>query len=127
MTVIDLANHRPPVCYTVRLTEHWDGRLEIFVEDVADDDRSRRAVADSLRRAADQLSTPRSETAHSEDVMTRARYLLYPSAFTDAALEQLAEIRERSESRHWHDKEILDLVQFAFKYNLKIDAAPARS
>jgi hypothetical protein len=55
MTVIDLANHRPPVCYTVRLIEHWDGRLEIFVEDVADDERSQKAVAESLRRAADHL------------------------------------------------------------------------
>jgi hypothetical protein len=53
--IIDLAKHRPPVCYTVRLVEHWDGRLEIFVEDVAGDERSRKAVADSLRRAADRL------------------------------------------------------------------------
>jgi hypothetical protein len=55
MSVVDLADHRPPVCYTVRLKEHWDGRLEIFVEDVADDERSRKAVADALRRAADYL------------------------------------------------------------------------
>jgi hypothetical protein len=56
MTVIDLADKRPPACYTVHLVQHWDGRLEIMVQDVADDDRSRLAVADALRRAADHLS-----------------------------------------------------------------------
>lgn len=61
MPVIDLAKHRPPVCYTVRLVEHWDGRLEIFVEDVAGDERSRKAVADSLRRAAARLDQPVNE------------------------------------------------------------------
>lgn len=53
--LIKLAEKRPPVCYTVRLTEHWDGRLEIFVEDIQDDPRSRQAVGHSLRRAADML------------------------------------------------------------------------
>lgn len=56
MSVIDLSEHRPPVCYTIRLTQHWDGRLEIWVEDVQDDPRSRQAVADALVRAAEQLS-----------------------------------------------------------------------
>ena len=56
MPVIKLENHRPPVCYTVRLTQHWDGRLEIFVEDIADDERSKLAIADALRRAADTLT-----------------------------------------------------------------------
>jgi hypothetical protein len=55
MSLIDLADHRPPVCYTIHLTQHWDGRLGIKVEDVADDERSRRAVADALRRAADGI------------------------------------------------------------------------
>lgn len=55
MSIIELSDHRSPVCYTVHLIEHWDGRLEIHVEDVADDSRSRKAVADSLRRAADHL------------------------------------------------------------------------
>jgi hypothetical protein len=41
------------------LAEHWDGRLEIFVEDVADDERSRKAIAASLRRAADTFEAPR--------------------------------------------------------------------
>ena len=56
--IIDLADHRAPVCYTVRMTQHWDGRLQVFVEDVADDDRSRQAVAKALRSAADLLEQP---------------------------------------------------------------------
>lgn len=55
MSIVDLADRRPPVSYTVRLLQHWDGRLQIFVEDVADDQRTRKAVADALRRAADGI------------------------------------------------------------------------
>lgn len=60
MTVIDLASKRQPVCYTVHLVQHWDGRLEIMVQDVAEDERSRLAVSDALRRAADHLERPQS-------------------------------------------------------------------
>jgi hypothetical protein len=60
MSVIDLSKRRAPVCYTVRLVHHWDDRLEVSVEDVSDDERSRRSVADALRRAAEMLeSAPR--------------------------------------------------------------------
>lgn len=52
MSVINLADRRPPVSYTVRITHHWDGSLEVFVEDVTDDERSRQSVADALARAA---------------------------------------------------------------------------
>ena len=52
MSVINLADRRPPVSYTVRITHHWDDSLEVFVEDVADDERSRQSVADALARAA---------------------------------------------------------------------------
>jgi hypothetical protein len=52
MSVINLADRRPPVSYTVRITHHWDDTLEVFVEDVADDERSRQSVADALARAA---------------------------------------------------------------------------
>ena len=52
MSVINLADRRQPVSYTVRITHHWDDRLEVFVEDVADDERSRQSVADALARAA---------------------------------------------------------------------------
>jgi hypothetical protein len=36
----------------VRITHHWDDSLEVFVEDVTDDERSRQSVADALARAA---------------------------------------------------------------------------
>ena len=55
MKVVRLSDYQPPVCYTVRLTDHYDGRLEIQVEDVADDKRSRLAVADALKRAAKHI------------------------------------------------------------------------
>lgn len=58
--IVELAHKRPPVCYTVRLVQHWDGRLEVHVEDLADDDRSRQAVADALDRAAEMLASERS-------------------------------------------------------------------
>lgn len=50
--VVDLAKRRPPVRYTIHLSQHWDDRLEVWVEDVAADDRSRASIADALRRAA---------------------------------------------------------------------------
>lgn len=49
--IVELSARRQPVNYTVRITHHWDDRLEVFVEDVADDDRSRASVADALQRA----------------------------------------------------------------------------
>jgi hypothetical protein len=52
MSVINLSDRRPPVKYTVRITHHWDDSLEVFVEDVTDDERSRQSVADALARAA---------------------------------------------------------------------------
>lgn len=55
--MIDLADHRAPICYTVRLTQHWDGKLQVLVEDIADDERSRKAVAKALRSAADVLES----------------------------------------------------------------------
>ena len=51
--IVDLSARRPPVLYTLRLTHHWDGRVDVFVEDVADDERSRDVVADVLNRAAE--------------------------------------------------------------------------
>jgi hypothetical protein len=52
MSVINLSDRRRPVSYTVRITHHWDDTLEVFVEDVTDDERSRQSVADALARAA---------------------------------------------------------------------------
>lgn len=56
MTVIFLADKRPPVQYTVEIRHHWDDTLEVFVHDVADDPRSRASVADALARAAMMFS-----------------------------------------------------------------------
>lgn len=53
--VIKLSAKRPPVCYTVRLTQKWDGQLEVLVEDIQDDERSRLAVADALEHAAQMI------------------------------------------------------------------------
>lgn len=50
--VIDLQARRKPVTYTVTITHHWDDTLDVFVADVSDDPRSRAAVGDALRRAA---------------------------------------------------------------------------
>ena len=58
MPVVDLSARRKPVTYSVHIT-HWDWHLEIFAEDVADDDRSRSAVADALARAAEVFSKPK--------------------------------------------------------------------
>lgn len=51
--VINLSNKRQPVNYTIRISHHWDDRLEVFVENVSDDERSKRTVADTMERAAD--------------------------------------------------------------------------
>jgi len=50
--VVNLADKRQPVDYTIRIRHHWDDSLEVFVEDVSDDDRSKSVVADTLERAA---------------------------------------------------------------------------
>lgn len=60
--VVDLNAKRPPVVYTVRIRHHWDDHLEVFVEDVSDDERSRGAVADDLERAAAMLRDPANST-----------------------------------------------------------------
>jgi hypothetical protein len=53
--VFKLSDKRPAVFYTVRLRQGWDGSLSVYVEDVQDDPRSRQAVADALRAAADLI------------------------------------------------------------------------
>lgn len=52
MSIVDLSTKRQKVYYTVRIEQGWDGTLTVFVEDVADDPRSRKAVADALLDAA---------------------------------------------------------------------------
>ena len=50
--VVKLADRRTPVWYTIRIGHHWTDALEVIVEDVADDPRSRESVRDALRRLA---------------------------------------------------------------------------
>lgn len=50
--IVLLSSHRPSVTYTLTITHHWDDTLEVFAQDVADDERSRASVADTLTRAA---------------------------------------------------------------------------
>jgi len=64
--VVDLGARRSPVTYTVTITHHWDDRLEIFVADVADDDRSRASVADALWRAAQMFTDVQERVASAE-------------------------------------------------------------
>lgn len=53
--VIELGDRRPKVHYTVRLTQDYEGGLSVLIEDVQDDPRSRQAVADALRKAAELI------------------------------------------------------------------------
>jgi hypothetical protein len=53
--VVSLNTKRKPVIYSVHITQHWDGGVDVFVQDVADDEQSRKAVAYALRRAADGI------------------------------------------------------------------------
>lgn len=56
MSVIDIKSRRQPTHYSVLVTHHWDGRVEVQVEGVADDARSRRSAATAFRAAAKLLS-----------------------------------------------------------------------
>ena len=50
--IVHLGDHRRPVNYTVSITQHFDGRIECWVADMADDERSRNAVMECLERVA---------------------------------------------------------------------------
>jgi hypothetical protein len=72
MSVIDLNAKRKPVHYTVHLSHHWDGSLTIQVEDLADDQRSKMAVAWALLRAAEEISGVHYEAKQKENDMAYA-------------------------------------------------------
>ena len=48
-----------PVNYTVHLSHYPDGKLEVWVDDIADDQRSRDSVAWAMEEAARMLRRPR--------------------------------------------------------------------
>lgn len=53
--VVSINALRKPVTYTIRLRQGWEGELAVWVQDIADDERSRKAAADAMRRAADMI------------------------------------------------------------------------
>lgn len=76
--VVDLAHKRPPVTYMVTITQHWDGRVEAFVHNVADDDRSRASVTDALRRVVEARLGK--QVGHAADGMLAQMLALIDSA-----------------------------------------------
>lgn len=46
--IIKLADHRPPVVYTISLEHHWDGQVVAYAIDVSDDARSKEVVWNTL-------------------------------------------------------------------------------
>lgn len=89
--IIDLSAKRKPVAYTVDITHHWDDRLEVFVHDVSDDERSCASVADALSRAA-QMFQGKTEMPDETKTSTAAALLAMGDAakFTAGALADQA-------------------------------------
>jgi hypothetical protein len=46
--VISLDTKRKPVSYSIDVTHHYDGTVEVFVRDVSDDPRSREVVMNTI-------------------------------------------------------------------------------
>lgn len=46
--IVPLAKRQKPVSYTIDVTHHFDGSVEVFVRDVSDDPRSRDAVMQTI-------------------------------------------------------------------------------
>lgn len=53
--VVDLADRRPDVCWTVHITQDWNGYLSVQVEEISEDLESRKRAAEAMRRAADLI------------------------------------------------------------------------
>ena len=43
-SLFDLSSRRPPTTYMLEITHHWDGRIEAFVHDISDSDKSQSSV-----------------------------------------------------------------------------------
>lgn len=59
--IISINSRKPPTFYTLRIAHHQDGKLQLFVEDVADDERSRESIAWAMRELADSLDDRRAD------------------------------------------------------------------
>jgi hypothetical protein len=46
--VVSLDAKRKPVSYTIDVTHHYDGTVEVFVRDVSDDPQSREVVMNTI-------------------------------------------------------------------------------
>lgn len=67
--IIKLADHRPPVVYTISVEHHWDGRVVAYAMDVSDDARSKEIVWDTLMQLLTDYrdcGEPASESANRE-------------------------------------------------------------
>jgi len=51
--VVDLNARRAPVTYTLTISHHWDGKIEVWVEGVSDSDRSQESIWYALKRFID--------------------------------------------------------------------------
>lgn len=61
--IIELSKHQKPVTYRLTITHHFDGTIETFVHDIADDERSRAAVGYALRRIAEGFLNEQADAA----------------------------------------------------------------
>lgn len=55
--VIKIGDHREPVRYQLDIRHYHDGRLEVSANGIGEDPRSIAAVAETLRKLADQLES----------------------------------------------------------------------
>lgn len=46
--IIPLASKQKPVSYTIDVTHHFDGTVEVFVRDVSDDARTKEVVMETI-------------------------------------------------------------------------------
>lgn len=46
--VVELSQHRKPVTYTIHVVHHWNGEIELLINDIAEDPRSDDAVMEAL-------------------------------------------------------------------------------
>jgi hypothetical protein len=100
---INLADRRAPVAYTIRVLHHWNDALEVFIEDVSDDERSKSSVADALGRAAIQCgSLPTADAMH-KVLLARVDALMSAEAGTPEAdeLSRLADVVAAYEAVRW--------------------------